>query len=136
MDNSPLATLPAELRNAIYRDVVCLDQSIEFTVGEGGVKLYTIWRGRAHLKTVFSLLSTCRIVRQEALSLFYSENRSYFLRLVSVPSKRSVAAMKDALREARRSGFATGSVRSAPEPNIYRTSVLAWAIGRALGGVG
>ena len=67
MDESPLSTLPAELRNLIYEMSLTSDEPIQiFEVHEISSEV-TVWRTPA-------LLATCRATRQEATSIYYSRN--------------------------------------------------------------
>lgn len=61
MDNSPLARLPAELRNDIYE--------LSLTSGTG---IVVVWRSEVRQWHPPPLLLTCRQIRREASSTYYA----------------------------------------------------------------
>ncbi|KAK4546294.1 hypothetical protein LTR36_001971 [Oleoguttula mirabilis] len=69
MDNSPLARLPAELRNYIYKVAVKSDRPVKIRLDSKNKQLKMVTYGR-----VLALTETCRRLRDESLGLFYASN--------------------------------------------------------------
>lgn len=86
MDNSPIASLPAELRNLIYE--LSLVRTSSVVLAENGTRL---WRPPA-------LLLCCSQIRAEASSIYYSGNDFLIIRRTIGPSAGSGEDINVALR--------------------------------------
>ncbi|KAK3719148.1 hypothetical protein LTR37_004712 [Vermiconidia calcicola] len=73
MDNSPLAKLPAELRNRIYLLALRNEQPIIVVVRSGG-RPQEAYRRLYELRTPQALTLTCKQIRNESINMFYSAN--------------------------------------------------------------
>lgn len=72
MDNSPLATLPPELRNRVYELVLCSDKPVVITHHPGKGPRQRAAERHEHL---LALTTTCKIIRSESTKMFYALNR-------------------------------------------------------------
>ncbi|KAI7326909.1 hypothetical protein KC326_g8 [Hortaea werneckii] len=71
MENSPIATLSAELRNQIYHLVLTHPEPIVITSSMSGGK---IWSRVARRRKLLALTRTCRTIREESVKIFYAVN--------------------------------------------------------------
>ncbi|GAB1733470.1 hypothetical protein NU195Hw_g9374t1 [Hortaea werneckii] len=71
MENSPIATLSAELRNQIYHLVLTHPEPIVITSSMSGGKA---WSRVARRRKLLALTRTCRTIREESIKIFYAVN--------------------------------------------------------------
>ncbi|KAI7240917.1 hypothetical protein KC343_g4442 [Hortaea werneckii] len=71
MENSPIATLSAELRNQIYHLVLTHPEPIVITSSMSGGK---VWSRVARRRKLLALTRTCRTIREESIKIFYAIN--------------------------------------------------------------
>ncbi|KAI6866767.1 hypothetical protein KC343_g6097 [Hortaea werneckii] len=73
MENSPIATLSAELRNQIYHLVLTHPEPI-IIISSFSLEGYEIWSQVARQRKLLALTRTCRAIREEAIKIFYAVN--------------------------------------------------------------
>ncbi|KAI7374092.1 hypothetical protein KC336_g20281 [Hortaea werneckii] len=76
MDASPLAKLPAELRNNIYHEVLLQEETIKLTFkpAEKNVKSRVLLSGSRQQHQMLALTLTCKPLRRETHDLFFALN--------------------------------------------------------------
>ncbi|KAK4546299.1 hypothetical protein LTR36_001976 [Oleoguttula mirabilis] len=87
MDHSPLARLPAELRDDIYERALHQDWPIRapwYPKETVGVDIDTIIDTAAYSEQAVALTRTCKQIRRESLGLFYSTN-IFHITLSNIP---------------------------------------------------
>lgn len=74
MDESPLGRLPAELRNAIYKNVLFIPWGVQLTVVDAPKHGHTLRRCNASGNLHMELTRVCKKIRAETMGLFFSQN--------------------------------------------------------------
>ncbi|KAI7141272.1 hypothetical protein KC316_g16265 [Hortaea werneckii] len=73
MDNSPFSKLSAEIRNEIYKLVLCPTGGIQIGLVDGTVAAVKLVHPPPEQK-ICSLLATCRGIREECRPMLYGAN--------------------------------------------------------------
>lgn len=74
MDASPLAKLPPEIRNATFELVLLVPTGITIDLEFWRSDLPELTNNESEVRAALALMTTCRQIRQEALSTFYGAN--------------------------------------------------------------
>ncbi|GAB1732539.1 hypothetical protein NU195Hw_g5586t1 [Hortaea werneckii] len=111
LDASPLAKLPAELRNKIYYDVLLQEDNIKLSFEPAGnnQKSRVVVRESGHQRQLLALTFTCKPLRRETHDLFFALNTFE----ISVPETRAGSGTSSIPIHRFLDGVTTLSARSA-----------------------
>lgn len=78
MEQSPLQTLPPELRNRIYKLVFTHEEPIELSAWDDDVEDPLMFSDEAFVENYLALTRTCRVAREESTQHLYASNTFMF----------------------------------------------------------
>ncbi|KAI6888380.1 hypothetical protein KC363_g898 [Hortaea werneckii] len=94
MDASPIAKLPAELRNNIYHEVLLHEKTIKLTFqpAEKNAKSRVLLSGSRQQHQMLALTLTCKPLRRETYDLFFALN-SFEISVPETPAESSTSSI-------------------------------------------